>query len=298
MIAVRLMGGLGNQMFQYAAARRLALKNETELKLDLGVFEGEGNRSDTVRRHELHHFRLFPTVQLGHSNRLFRLAGKTPGIWGQALAKLIVAWRRRGMVVPHDPTPGFNPAVLDAPDGAYLIGYWQSEKYFKEIKDTIRSDFTFKERLIGKNLELSRRIANSEAVSLHVRRGDYVTNPNATMRHGVLSLDYYRAGIRVVAGRASRPRIFIFSDDPGWCKANLQIDLPATFVDHNPEEQGYEDMRLMSLCKHHIIANSSFSWWGAWLNPSSDKIVVAPKQWFREQSVETTDLIPERWIRL
>ena len=135
------------------------------------------------------------------------------------------------------------------------------------------------------------------AVSLHVRRGDYVSDPKTKAILGVCSLDYYRAAIAHIAERIESPAFFVFSDDIAWAKANLEIPFPCEYVDHNQGQQSYNDMHLMSLCKHHIIANSSFSWWGAWLNPRKDKIVIAPENWFANNE-DAKDLIPPESVKL
>jgi len=165
------------------------------------------------------------------------------------------------------------------------------------VASQIRADFTFQLPLENKNAELAKQINQVSAVSLHVRRGDYANNPKTTATHGLCSLDYYRAAIRHVSDRIEQPYFFIFSDDIGWVKDNLKMDFPCQYVDHNQGAESYNDMRLMSMCKHHIIANSSFSWWGAWLNPNVEKTVIAPKLWFAN-ATNTQDLIPQSWVKL
>ncbi len=180
----------------------------------------------------------------------------------------------------------------------YLQGYWQSEKYFKDIEKIIRDDFTFSEEPDYQNKQMADTIKCCEAVSLHVRRGDYVSNPVTTEYHGICSEDYYRRAVREVERYCKNPQFFVFSDDPSWAKENLETGYPTTIIDFNGSEKDYEDLRLMSLCQHHIIANSSFSWWGAWLSWNPQKIVIAPKKWFNRPEINTQDLIPESWIRI
>lgn len=182
--------------------------------------------------------------------------------------------------------------------GGYLQGYWQSERYFLKHKGTIRSDFTFRQPPSGQNAELSRTILNSVAVSIHVRRGDYVSNAKTFAKHGTCTPEYYFKAIEIVRQRVPEARFFAFSDDPQWVAEVLAPRYPGlVLVDHNQAEDSYNDMRLMSLCWHHIIANSSFSWWGGWLNPDPGKIVIAPRNWFANGK-DSTDLIPETYIRL
>ncbi|HQS38500.1 MAG TPA: alpha-1,2-fucosyltransferase, partial [Methylotenera sp.] len=162
--------------------------------------------------------------------------------------------------------------------------------------EQIRKDFTFKLALSVKNSAIIEQISQVNAVSLHVRRGDYVTNAkNAFI--GVCSLEYYRKAVEYVKNQVDKPVFFVFSDDIEWVKSNLPIDFPCFYIDHNHGIESFNDMRLMSHCKHHIIANSSFSWWGAWLNANSEKIVIAPQQWFANNT-NVNDLLPESWIKL
>jgi hypothetical protein len=177
------------------------------------------------------------------------------------------------------------------------MGYWQSEKYFSEFSQQIRRDFSFCKPLSSDNEEFANEINHINAVSLHVRRGDFVNNPTTLATHGLCSLDYYRAAVQYISYRVNQPHFFIFSDDIAWTKENLEIVFPCHYVDHNQGAESHNDMRLMSLCQHHIIANSSFSWWGAWLNPSKEKIVIAPKRWFAKQ-IDTRDLLPPSWVVL
>lgn len=292
MIISQIIGGLGNQMFQYAAGRALSLERVQSLRLDISGFVGYG----------LHHgFEL---------QRVFNCPAETAtetdvrsilgwqfssGIRRILSRPSMVAFRREGFVVePHfHYWPGIKHVLRDG----YLVGYWQSEKYFQTHAAVIRTDFTFKPPLTNRNAELAGQIAKVNAVSLHVRRGDYANSPKTAATHGLCSLDYYRAAIQHVAERINLPSFFIFSDDPSWVKENLKIKFPCQYVDHNYGTESYNDMRLMSICKYHIIANSSFSWWGAWLNPDSEKIVVAPKKWFANDN-DVNDLFPQGWVTL
>jgi hypothetical protein len=182
--------------------------------------------------------------------------------------------------------------------GGYLQGYWQSERYFLKHASTIRKDFTFRQSPSGQNADLMRTILDSAAVSIHVRRGDYVSNPKTFANHGICTPEYYFNAIDIMRQRVPNARFFAFSDDPQWVTSVLAPRCDGMIVvDHNQAEDSCNDMQLMSLCRHHIIANSSFSWWGAWLNQNPDKIVVAPRNWFANGK-DSTDLIPETYIRL
>ena len=184
------------------------------------------------------------------------------------------------------------------PEGSYVRGFWQSELYFKSIEELIRKDFTFASEPTGSNKELAKAIATQQAVSLHIRRGDYVNIQSTNEYHGTCSIEYYQKAIEYILSNLSDPVFYIFSDDLPWVKANLDVSAPHIFAEGNDATTNFEDLRLMSLCKHHIIANSSFSWWGAWLNPSKTKIVIAPKRWMNDPEFDSKDLIPKNWIRI
>ena len=291
------MGGLGNQMFQYAAGRRLAWHHKTQLRIDLGFLKG---RQEGVipRTYELIHFNI---------NALIAKAGEVAEITclGDNIlhtifirAKQIIGLAKLSPNVFMERYFHFDPGLMNASDNIYLEGYWQSPKYFEEIEDIIREEFTVRYPQSGRNKELSAAIASCDSVSLHVRRGDFLSNPQTCEAHGVLGTRYYDLCIDYVADRVAAPHFFVFSDEPEWAKDNLKIPFDATFISHNGQDKGYEDLRLMSQCKHHIIANSSFSWWGAWLSLNPIKIVCAPKEWFSGFVGDTRDLMPDSWVRI
>jgi hypothetical protein len=295
MIIVRLMGGIGNQMFQYAAARRLAHVLGVQLKLDLGWFRD--CKADSPRPYALCCFAISEHVasEKDISSICEKGSHGKRGLFARLMGRSRPFKCKRRIVEKHF---HFDPEILELCDNAYLEGYWQSEKYFQDIADIIRTEFTITIEPCARNKQMTEIIGKSEAASLHVRRGDYALNPVTNQFHGLCSLDYYKKAIEMVASRVIAPHFFVFSDDPAWAKEKLVSEHPITFVDFNRPEKAYEDMRLMSLCRHHIIANSSFSWWGAWLNPSPNKIVVAPKRWFNAPELDDRDLIPEAWERL
>lgn len=296
MIIVRLMGGLGNQMFQYATARALALRRETEVRLDLGWYRYEGRNANTPRYPELDCFQLKAEKVTIPQKLVDSWGGRRSRLWKYLLPGFSSFPTLRVVREPGEDM-AVNPEVLNSPDNTLLIGFWQSEKYFKESEREIRSDFSFRPTLTGRNLQIAEKIEAVEAVSLHVRRGDYVHDKLHSQSHGALPLDYYERALAHLGEKLDSPEFFVFSDAPDWVEANLRIDYPTTYVNHN-QGKNYEDLRLMSLCGHHIIANSSFSWWGAWLGSNPGKIVIAPEQWFRDSKIQVPDLIPEGWIRI
>lgn len=281
MVTVRLTDGLGNQMFQYALGRTIAHRRGTSLALDISSF-----RDNKQRQYSLGVFNIVENFASGGYPGFCRLRAlgrrlRLPGI--------LPILRERSLY--------FDPAVLDAPANVYLTGYWQSEKYFKEIEDIIRCEFSFKTQPDCQNSEMAERIRGANSVAVHARRGDYVSNPSFNRDFGTCSQEYHWEAARFVASRVPDPRFFVFSDDPDWARAELHLGGPTTFVAQDGPEKAYEDMRLMSLCRHHIIANSTFSWWGAWLS-NSGGIVVAPQKWFKTDALDARDLLPERWIRM
>lgn len=286
-LVVDVFGGLGNQMFQHACGRALSLDLGVELRVRgtavLGVFRGTAERAslpDAFRAGGL----------LGASFAVRRMVARYPHVSNGLLSGMVTE--------PHfEFWAGLEGAVHR---GARLLhGYWQSEKYFRRHERQVRSDFTFPEQLTPANREIAAEIASTNAVSVHVRRGDYLT-PRASAFHGACSADYYRRAFELMERKVDGPCFYIFSDDPAWVRSELAGDdgRRKIVIDHNPGAASFNDMHLMSLCKHHILANSTFSWWGAWLNASPGKIVVAPARWFASPDMNSADILPADWIRL
>lgn len=296
MIVVRLMGGLGNQLFQYALGRKIAHLHNTALKLDTAWFSIPS--TDTPRTYRLDHFNITGTIATPDEVR--RIDGGRSTGWGPLhtrIADLITPERKRRYI--RERVHSFDPTVLQVPDDVYLDGYWQTEKYFNDIEDIIRREITLREEPDPINQAMAGQIQAGPSVSLHVRRGDYVSNPATQQFHGNCSIDYYNRAIAMMTEFLDDPTFFIFSDDLIWAEENLEIPGEKTFVAHNGPEKEYCDLWLMSLCDAHIIANSSFSWWGAWLHRSSaDHHVIAPETWIQSGSIDTRDIIPDTWIRI
>lgn len=285
MVICRLIGGLGNQLFQYAAARRIALKNDWPIKLDVGGF-----RAYKRRPYALGHFRI--VEDFASPEEVERLK-RSP--WGRMLQRILPAVPRTDVRERHF---HFDDRVHDVTSSVYLTGYWQSPRYFSDVAEIIRSEFTLKAPATGQNARALDLIVGTESVAVHVRRGDYVTNPKARRFHGSCTLDYYRRALAEISLRIHKPRFFVFSDDPGWTRAHLVVPDPVVFVEHNGPDRAHEDLRLMRTCRHHIIANSTFSWWGAWLGAHPDQLVIAPDSWFASGNKDTRDLYPSSWVRM
>lgn len=280
MIVVRLVGGLGNQLFQYAAGRALALRLGVGLGLDTRFYAGKRRGqyaldAFAVRTDPLDGIALPPS--------------------DRALGGIIRRFEKTPFSVFREGNATFDPTVPALPDWTYLEGYFQSDRYFADHADTIRRDLAVLPPPTPPNADMAERIAGSCAVSVHVRRGDYVTNRKVAARLGALDPTYYRHAADYIAERLD-PVFFLFSDDPDWAEANLRFDNPVVVV--RQPDPAYEDLRLMAACRHHIIANSSFSWWGAWLNSLSDKIIVAPRMWFRDPAIDTSTIVPSGWVTL
>lgn len=286
-IVAQIVGGLGNQMFQYAAAKALARKTGASLQLDISGFE-----KDPLRNFEMDTLNVKAEIA---SPELIEKLKDTK--LRRRLKRLL------GPLVPSnqytEPHFHFDERFkkLEAP--IYLSGYFQSEKYFSEMAEELRREFQPRAPLTGENLKIAEAIqsAQGKAVSLHVRRGDYANDEHTMKAHGLTPLEYYRKALELIHKDIGACQLFVFSDDPAWTQENLKAEDPMVFVTNN-QGKGIEDLRLMTLCDHHIIANSSFSWWGAWLNPKKPKRVYAPARWFHGLPHNTKDLIPEGWQKI
>lgn len=294
MIIVKLMGGLGNQMFQYAAGLSLALTKKTELLIDESFLIAETNNLYTKRNLELKCFNLdikiagkkdIERFNITQSNKYIRsLQRNFPFLFSNLYAA------ESGMM--------FQKGFFNFPKNTYLDGFWQSEKYFKNIESILENKFTPKEAPNTENSAWLNKISSCESVSLHIRRGDYILSKSSQEHHGNLILSYYINALNIIKSKYSNSEVFVFSDDLDWCKENLNLEFKIHFVDANQKSNFHYDMYLMSHCKHNIIANSSFSWWGAWLNRNPEKMVIAPNKWFTDELTTTKDLIPTGWIRI
>lgn len=290
MVVVKLMGGLGNQMFQYAAGRSLAARFQVPLKLDLNWFFSE--HGGTKREYALEPFKLFEECNIVQENCCVEksLWEKFRSLWRKEAYKKYRVVREKSFC--------YDPSLQEMQPPVYLQGYWQSEKYFEEISRVIRSEFSCRELSSEGTCYLNEIQGSRIPVSLHVRRGDYVTNAATQKFHGQCSLEYYLAASNYILKEYPCADFYVFSDDLQWVRKNLSIEAPVSYVEVNGGAAPHEELMLMRACSHHIIANSSFSWWGAWLNEKENKRVIAPKRWFADSHNDTSDLVPSNWIRL
>jgi hypothetical protein len=305
MVTVSLSGGLGNQMFQYALGRCLALNYKTNLVLDTSHYLKYSDR-----RYELSCFTLAEDIRVSNSANYydFNAASSLVSWLNQFIKKMSslpklaaepgYSHELVGLIgIEGGTVGGFDPSIFSEGGNLYLVGFWQNEKYFLDYADQIKLDFSFKKSATGLNSKFLKKIAVEQSVSLHVRRGDYLNYPHSDAKN-LAGDDYYKRAVTLMRTKISNPVFYVFSDDPQWCRENLRIGPNTIIVDHNPPNKGHEDMRLMSACKHNIIANSSFSWWAAWLNQNLDKTVIAPRLWLNDPSIDTSDVVPEGWVRL
>lgn len=270
MIVVRLIGGLGNQLFQYATARAISERLQTEVKLDISAY-GEYK----LHKYALNYFNIVENI---------------------ATQKDLLDLSAKEELHFH-----FDKNVGKYSDNLYIKGYWQTEKYFSEISEILQQEVSVSSDLSGKDQEVATQILKKNSVSLHVRRGDYVKQTyDDDQILDSCDLEYYKKAVECISSKVDTPHFFIFSDDHKWVRENLILEYPVTFVDHNSALKHYQDLRLMSLCEHNIIANSSFSWWGAWLNKNPDKVVCAPRYWFsaNAHNLNSKDIVPDLWIQI
>jgi hypothetical protein len=281
MIIYYSQGGLGNQLFQYAFARQLAINYQTSLYLDPSWFLNM-NKKETPRHLDILSFNVKPMI-LGQKRRM--------------ISSLL---RRRAVILfspilpikPVRERPGQAPSnvLRRVNNNSFLFGYWQSQDYFSLIRSQLLNEFTPQDRCGSSFDHLSVEMQSTNSVSLHIRRGDYVNSPF----HSVCDLSYYLKALNVIMSKVNEVRIYVFSDDVEWCRRYLSLPAPFVLIRDLVELSSPLEMYLMSKCRHHVIANSTFSWWGAWLSTYSNKIVVAPAEWFAN-SPRPPYLIPSEW---
>lgn len=285
MIIINLKGGLGNQMFQYAFGRALSLKNNDTLKFDVGGLERANAVGDIYRPLGLTYFKADVTPATPDEVRNLKYPF---GILSKAMRFLRAKLFRQNNI-------NWNPAQLEQKGDRYCDGYWQTEKYFSPIRETIIQDFMPRNPIGEQALAIAKQIEETNSVSIHIRHGDYLNNPHVLKEFGVCSIDYYKNAIESIMKKYPDAKFFAFSDDISWVRENFATYENFTYVS-SPAISDSEEITLMSKCKHNIIANSSFSWWGAWLNQNPSKTVIAPSPWFENNSPR--DILPESWTTL
>jgi hypothetical protein len=280
MVIVKVYGGLGNQMFQYAAGLALARRLGTRLLTDTRWFDPRRRPGATDHLTRPYHLSLFGIRADGELKRRLATALLRPTTFAET-------------------RPGYDPAI-EALEGTVLLdGYWQSYRYFDRYEPEVRSAFRFPDVISAEGRKVQRAIEGAGApVAVHVRRGDYVRNPKVATTMAALTERYYADAAALLRERFERPHFFVFSDDIAWCREHLRLGGETTFVGARPGAGDCEDMALMASCSGHVTANSSFSWWSAWLSEAPGKTVIAPARWFADPLPDPVDLIPDAWIRM
>ncbi len=288
-IKLKLYGGLGNQMFQYAAAKAVALRTNADLFYDTEYFfHPEKFGSQWSYQLNLLNTKIKPISRKLTDPAFYFI---------YRIFRKIDSRKIRFSKFFFEKIHCFDLRIQDVDDDVWLDGYFQSEKYFKNIREQILIDFSPRNPIDELNQKISIQMKSENSISLHVRRGDYISNQAAALTHGTCNKEYYDKAISHFESQIQKPVFFVFSDDLNWAQKNIKTQSEVRFIGHNQGSQSYLDMYLMSCCKHHIIANSSFSWWGAWLNPSTKKTVIAPARWYLDPKIETKDIYPEEWLK-
>lgn len=286
MIIVKIVGGLGNQMFQYTYAKVLEQKGY-EVKIDISAFE-------TYKLHGGYQLEKY-NIDLQSSC----IEENSKYYSNSLLSKILCKVGIETSKAIREKTLFFDKAFLNIKDDNYIEGYFQSEKYFINIRGILLEQFTIKQELSNYTKEIEQQISESiNSCSLHIRRGDFINDKNTNI-HGACSLEYYKNAIKYMRKEEKDINYFIFSDDMEWVKENLKLE-NTIYIQSKEKRIPHEDIYLMSLCKHNIIANSSFSWWGAWLNLNSKKIVIAPKRWFADEKLykQSGDIVCGSWVKI
>ncbi len=281
MIIIKLKGGLGNQLFQYAFGRLLTLTKGFKVK-----YEFSENKNDIQREYKLDKFNTkIEFCTEAEKEETKRPLGKISDFIDLIDKKIL---RKHNI--------GYLPNLLERKDG-YLEGYWQSYKYLEPIKKELLQEITLKNSLDKKFPDIIEQMKNKKSVSVHIRRGDYVNDSKTKSQHYTFGLEYYEEAFKKIKDLVETPTLFVFSDDIEWVKINLKSDLPVVYVS-DPNMPDYENFFIATYCKHNIIANSSFSFWIAWLNKNQTKIVIAPKKWNNKYQKDYKDICPPDWIRI
>lgn len=298
LIIVYVAGGLGNQLFHYAFAKAYSLKKQCDVFLDIEIFRTRKINNDlsTAAPHMYYCLKLYKTsLRIANDSQINKLKSMTTRINKLPIVinKLLnIPEKTKSHFIFYKPHGIYNPNMFDLNGDLYIRGDFQSEKYFKDYRKEILSDLTLDIKLNDENIKVLKQIKSTNSVSIHIRRGDYLKYNSV-----VLPIEYYEKAIEYLLSKHKDLHFYIFSNDTKWVLDNIKIDAPFTVIDINPPNKGYYDLELMRNCKHNIIANSSFSWWGAWLNKNPEKIVIAPYPWFGKND-SMGDTIPDTWIKI
>jgi hypothetical protein len=296
MIIVKISSGLGNQLFQYAASKALSIRMSAELKLDLSFY-----KNDKKRKYRLDKFRIDQNIATEEDTQVFILTLKQKNFFKRKFLdhfNISGLEKYNNIYVKERPLISYAQGIENLNGSVYLEGYWQNQRYFININDVLQKEVTLKDPLPKGITEIISEISSCNSVSVHIRRGDYLNNEIFYP----LPLYYYEEGFSLIKKLVLKPIFFVFSDDIGWAKMNFKSELSTVFVEINDKNKDLYEFEIMKNCRHNIIANSSYSWWSAWLNNNVDKIVVAPKRWSInnkfQKNLDKDCFLPQEWIRL
>lgn len=294
-----MIGGLGNQMFQYAFAYGLAQKNKTLLKIDRSLLDDKTKPHEIVTHRDLVLQDVFQlTIDIASKKEIEYFNGKLyQSFVGKIINKIFWQFKKHRLIIEQD--RGFNNNLTKLNDNVCLVGAFQSEKYFANIND-LKNIFKFKYPILEQSITLANEVELVNSVAIHVRRGDYVTSPVYNKMIGVLPISYYIESVNIMKEKLDNPVFYVFSDDIDWCKSELRI--PNTFLNYVGDEHAgihaRNYMQLLSRCKHFIISNSTFAWWAAWLGEKKGSIIIGPNNWFKDKEITSKDILPERWVKV
>ena len=289
-VITHLIGGLGNQMFQYAAGYALSRRLNAPLKFDISDF------SNYKLHNGLELVKVFNCpFECASQQAIEAVLGRHTNIKFLDRIQFLAYTRLYPKHILVDRYRPEDKLKINFP--LYMRGYWQNERYFKDYSQDIRKIFSFRSEMNDQNLSTLEKILQGNSISMHVRRGDYITNPKAAAELGLTPLSFFRSAISYMTRKVASPRFFVFSDDIDWARSNLNAGWPIEYIENNHGPFSFSDMQLMSQCRHHIITNSSFSWWGAWLNPDPEKVVIGPKKWFANPK-NLHNPCPPEWVLL
>lgn len=284
-ILVHLCGGLGNQMFQYSFARALCAVRNADLFIDISAYE-----YDSKRKYQLDFY-------INKNNGILLKNKLVDNFYIKFIKLINKLFYNRDHINIIDDELNFNNEVVKIDKNIGLFGYWQNENYFLNFEDLIRNDYTIPINGYQNEALLKNEIANSNSIAVHIRRGDYISDPDAKEFQGALGLNYYTNAINYFSNKIPDAHFYFFSDDIDYVKNQFKSNAKYHFVNCSKSLNDFQEMCLMRLCKHFIIANSSFSWWAAWLGDYQSKVIVAPKVWFASQP-SFDRICPENWIRM
>lgn len=290
MVIVKIAGGLGNQLFQYASAKTMAERLNKKLYIDLGYYNKYDDRTFKLKDiydidDEVLTYNEIPLIYKFYNNKYINYI----------IRKLKPQLGKKYKFICQYGFDIDNRLFLKYDkENVYLDGYWQNEEYFKDCSKYIRNKFTLKEELYQNIFDTVKDIKKSNSISVHIRRGDYMNKKNIEI-YGLCPIEYYSRAIEYIASNVENPVFYFFSDDIEWVKNNIKIKYESLYIDSNYND--YEELYMMSNCKHNIIANSSFSWWGAWMNNNKEKIVIAPKKWTNKLNT-SEQILPKEWIKM